>query len=107
MPDTGCMREGRYRTAIDTEFEAGSLRGRGRITNVGEGGLFVGTRAIPEQGDTVQLSFRGPAGQVVDLSGLVWWTTQEPGNTHKVPGFGLRILDENQDYESFLRRFMG
>ena len=87
----------RKRTRIPTEFKAGGLEGRGKVRNVSEGGLFVGTREIPPQGETVMLSLSVPGRQPIEVSGMVWWTTQD-GGRHADPGFGLRILDEDDEY---------
>ena len=95
----------RIRTAIKAEFEAGEISGSGQIRNVGDGGLFVGTARIPAQGDTVRLQFKGPDGAALDVSGLVWWTTAE-GGSHRVPGFGLRLLDDSEDYRAFVSRLL-
>jgi Tfp pilus assembly protein PilZ len=95
------MTNRRFRTAIQTEFEAGALRGRGTIRNVAEGGLFVGTPQIPHQGDVVSLSFRDGKGHGLDVSGLVWWTTTDEPGTHRAPGFGIRLLEESDDYRNF------
>jgi Tfp pilus assembly protein PilZ len=92
----------RIRTAIQTEFEAGALQGRGKIRNVAEGGLFVGTTQVPHQGDLVSLSFRDPKGKGVDVSGLVWWTTTDEPGSHRAPGFGIRLLEDSEDYLRFL-----
>jgi hypothetical protein len=98
----------RVRTAIRTEFEAGGRSGKGKITNVAEGGLFVGTASIPDQGETVELHFSTPTGRRVDLSGLVWWTTAQTNpELHKLPGFGLCLLDESDDYSRFVRSLTG
>jgi Tfp pilus assembly protein PilZ len=94
----------RFRTAIHTEFEAGALRARGSIKNVGPGGLFVGTSSLPEQGEAVRLTFAAPGGAHIALSGLVWWTTAE-GGRHAAPGFGLRLLDENEAYATMVESF--
>ena len=90
----------RIRTAIQAEFAAGRLRGTGKIRNVAEGGLFVGTDEVPDQGEAVTLSFRGPKGPL-DVEGLVWWTTDESPGRHRVSGFGLRLLGESDDFERF------
>jgi Tfp pilus assembly protein PilZ len=92
----------RIRTAIQTEFEAGALQGRGTIRNVAEGGLFVGTTQVPHQGDPVSLSFRDPKGRGLDVSGLVWWTTTDEPGSHRVPGFGIRLLEDSEDYQRFV-----
>ena len=92
----------RIRTAIETTFEAGPLRGQGKIRNVGEGGLFVGTPVLPAQGETVKVSFRDGRGHTLALSGLVWWTTDDDPGTHRASGFGMRLLDCDDEYERFL-----
>jgi hypothetical protein len=95
------MTNRRIRTAIQTEFEAGELHGRGTIRNVAEGGLFVGTPQIPHQGDLVSLSFRDGKGRGLGISGLVWWTTIDEPGTHSAPGFGIRLLEDTDDYRNF------
>jgi hypothetical protein len=96
------MTRRRIRTAIQTEFEAGALRGRGTIRNVAEGGLFVGTTQVPHQGNMVSLSFRDYKGRGHDVSGLVWWTTNDEPGPHRAPGFGIRLLDDSDDYRRFI-----
>ena len=89
------------------EFEASGQRGSGKITNVGLGGMFVGTRAIPELGEPVCLSFRLPGGESVSLMGLVWWTTRDQsGARHGVPGFGFRLIEEHDVYERAVDRML-
>ena len=96
------MHQSRIRTFIETEFEAGGHTAKGRITNVSESGAFVGTASIPELGDGVQLRFREPGGDEVRFSGLVWWTTNDSdGKQHRIPGFGLRMVDDNEGFDRF------
>ena len=90
------MSEKRIRTSIETEFEVRGRRATGKIKNVSEGGLFVGTAAIPEEGENVALRFRSPMGGEVSVSGLVWWTTE--GVARRVHGFGLRVLDDSPEF---------
>jgi hypothetical protein len=93
----------RIRTCIETEFAVGGHRAQGKIKNMSEGGLFVGTTSIPEEGETVDLTFRAPGAKEVRLSGLVWWTTNgADGKEHRTPGFGLWLLDDSDDFRSFL-----
>lgn len=97
------MQHGRITTCITTEFEVNGQRAKGRIRNVGEGGVFVGTVSIPEQGESVDLNFRAPGGEAVKFSGLVWWTTADcRGTRHPAPGFGMRLLDDNEEFRQFL-----
>jgi hypothetical protein len=97
------MHYGRIRTCIETEFEVSGHRANGKIKNVSESGAFVGTVSIPEQGENVDLNFKAPGGEEVRLSGLVWWTTDDCGGTrHRAPGFGLRLLDDKEEFHRFL-----
>jgi len=101
----GDMTIARIRTCIETEFEAGGRRARGKIKNMSEGGLFVGTTSVPEEGETVDLSFKERGGNEIKLSGLVWWTTNDGnGNGRRTPGFGLRLLDEIDDVRDLLAK---
>lgn len=85
----------RIPTRIATEFRSGTLEGTGSIKNVGEGGLFVGTTTIPDEGEAVELCLHTARGLSIELSGMVWWT--RPLGAGGAPGFGLRILDEDSD----------
>jgi hypothetical protein len=99
--DPLAMTQRRIRTAIQTDFETEALRGRGTIRNMAEGGMFVGTPHIPHQGELVSLSFRDGKGRGLDVSGLVWWTTLDEPGPHRTTGFGIRLLEESDDYRSF------
>ncbi len=97
----------RTRTAIQTDFKVGKLKGRGKIRNIGADGLFVGTSSVPEVGETVDLEFRSPCGGTVAVSGLVWWRTVDaPQGYHRVSGFGLRLLDDSEDYRRLVDGMM-
>jgi uncharacterized protein (TIGR02266 family) len=100
------MQDGRIRTCIETEFEVRGRRAQGKIKNVSEGGLYVSTASVPEAGESVDLTFRVPGGEEVSLSGMVWWTTNaDDGKRHRNPGFGLRLLDESEDFRNLLESF--
>ena len=88
------MASERIRTSIQTEFRAGTVRGQGKIRNVSDGGMFVGTASLPEEGEMVDLAFRTPKGHPVQVSGFVWWTTRGDPMGRR-PGFGLRVLDDD------------
>jgi hypothetical protein len=95
------MQTGRIRTSIEAEFEVSGQRAKGRIMNVGEGGVFVGTGSIPGEGENAALDFTAPGGHDIRLSGLVWWTTDDDGRLHRVPGFGLRLLEDSEEFREF------
>ena len=99
------MADERIQTALQTRFEAGPVKARGEIGNVGQGGLFVGTPAIPETGEKVELCLEEPGGQWVEVAGVVWWTTdcqEVPGG--QPPGFGVRLVNAGETYRELLRQ---
>ncbi len=90
------MESERVQTRIPAEFRCGGLSGRGEVRNLSEGGLFVGTLAIPEEGSAVELTLTAPGKAVVRVKGLVWWTA--PAGRAVPCGFGLRVLDDDEGY---------
>lgn len=96
------MAHDRVRTRILTEFEVGKLKGKGKVRNLSEGGLFVGTAQLPQQGDTVRLSLSVPGRAPVEVSGMVWWTTREH-RSHRTPGFGVQLFERGDDYDEVVR----
>ena len=92
----------RIRTLIPAEFRGegrNGITGKGQVRNVSEGGLFVGTKAIPEEGDSVSLKLSAPGYGVIDVTGLVWWTTNEVVVRTRRWGFGLRVLESSDAYQ--------
>lgn len=100
------MNQPRYDTSIRTRFELGSLAGEGNIENASSGGVFVRTATVPERGQKVWLSFEGPNGEVVEASGVVWWTTLDAqARAQSRQGFGVRLVASSGDYRKLLKRF--
>src|SRR5262245_54940411 len=95
----------RIRTSIPVEFSHGGRVVEGTVRNASDGGMFVETRAIPSQGEpvSVRLSARGESSPI-ELTGLVWWTTEEAPYRHRQRGFGLRLLEDDERYASRLAR---
>ena len=99
------MRSARIRTCIDTDFEVGGRRAQGKIKNMSESGLFIGTTSMPEEGENIDLSFKERGGSEIKLSGLVWWTTNDvAASERRIPGFGLRLLEEIDDLRVLLAK---
>jgi uncharacterized protein (TIGR02266 family) len=94
------MTEERMKTRIPAEFRAGSWTGRGEVRNVSEGGLFVGTLAIPDEGTEVRVTLTRPGRVPVEVKGLVWWTA--PAGRAVPCGFGMRVLDEDEGYRTLI-----
>jgi hypothetical protein len=105
--DDAPVRPRRFNTRLEAAFEAGAVRARGTVQNVGRGGLFVGTASIPKHGDRVNVRFRAPGGSEIQVLGLVWWTTAERpiyGAGTDPQGFGVRLLEAGPAYEAFVTR---
>jgi uncharacterized protein (TIGR02266 family) len=94
----------RVSTVLMARFAACGKLAEGKIRNLSLGGLFVGTSSIPPEGESVRVRFRLPnGGAEVDVAGMVWWTTRSSGGRHRVPGFGLRLIDADPTYEEGVR----
>ena len=98
------MTQPRTPTAIPIEFRATSLTGTGQVKNVSEGGLFVGTSAIPNAGDMVELTLSAPGEMPIEIIGLVWWTTSDLEAPDAQSGFGLRLLEHSERYLRLVER---
>ena len=98
------MRQTRIRTAIPVEICTGGRVVEGTVRNASHGGMFVETRSIPAQGEPVSLRFSTRDEIPIELTGLVWWTTEGSPFRHKRRGFGLRLLEDDHRYAAMLSR---
>jgi hypothetical protein len=98
----GQMNDERRTTQIPAEFRAGEIQGRGEVRNVSPGGLFVGTRVIPEEGASAKVRIVAPGKVPVEVMGLVWWVVRSEVPWDGRSGFGLRVLDEDEGYRRFV-----
>jgi len=103
-PKAPGMRQTRIRTAIPVEICAGGKVAEGTVRNASSGGMFVETREIPLQGEPVSLRLTARSGDAIELTGLVWWTTEGAPFRHKRRGFGLRLLEDDDRYTAMLSR---
>ncbi len=102
------MAEKRVLTSIPVDFQGLQVSGRGVIQNLGLEGLFVGSRTIPPQGEPITLTFELPGEVGIALTATVWWTTDAgPRERSANPGFGLRLVDVNADYEEAVAKLIG
>jgi len=104
IPMHQAMAQARFRTLLRAAFRAGPVTAQGQIQNVGHGGLFVGTASLPNEGETVALDFQAPDGQRIRLTGIVWWTRANGKIDGRAAGFGVRLLDPGESYQSFIER---
>ncbi len=96
------MKHERIRTSIPVEICASGRVAEGTIRNASDGGMFVETRAIPAQGEPVSVRLSAHSDETIELSGLVWWTTEGSPYRHRQRGFGLRLLENDERYALLL-----
>jgi len=96
------MQHDRIRTSIPVEIRTSGRVTDGTVRNASDGGMFVETRAIPPQGEAVSLRFCARGEATMELTGLVWWTTEGSPYRHRRRGFGLRLLEDDQSYSEML-----
>ncbi len=98
------MPEPRLDTYIWTNIALKDETGEGSIQNVGPGGLFVRSSTIGVTGDEVQLSFEGRDGEMVEVSGVIWWAKHNLGGRGPgLHGFGVRLVASSGNYRSLLK----
>ena len=95
------MHDDRIRTSIPVEIRSSGRVAEGTVRNASHGGMFVETRAIPPQGESVSLRFYPRSEARVEVTGLVWWTTDGSPH-HRRRGFGLRLLEDDARYSELL-----
>jgi hypothetical protein len=100
------MQHDRIRTSIPVEIRIGGRVSEGIVRNASDGGMFVETRTIPPQGESVSLRFAARSETKHDVVGLVWWTTQSTPNPRR-RGFGVRLLEDHTRYSQMLDGLRG
>jgi hypothetical protein len=96
------MQHDRIRTSIPVEIVVSGRLSEGTIRNASAGGMFVETRAIPPQGESVTVRFSPHSKAKLDVAGLVWWTTDGSRSRHRWRGFGMRLLADDARYDELL-----
>ena len=74
------------------------------MRNASDGGMFVETRTVPAQGEPVSVRVTARGDSPIELTGLVWWTTEGSPYRHKHRGFGLRLLEDDERYSMMLKK---
>ena len=96
-------RSSRIFTSIPVEVRVNGRKVEGTVRNASEGGMFVETRAIPMQGESVSLRFLQRSVSNVEVKGLVWWTTEGSSFRHRHRGFGFRLLEDDARWSAMLK----
>lgn len=94
----------RFPTSIPVEFCTAGRVEEGTVRNASYGGMFVEARMIPAQGEPVSVRLAARDDTPIELTGLVWWTTEGSPYRHKRRGFGLRLLEDDERYIEMLSR---
>ena len=102
--ETPPMHTDRIRTSLPVEIRIGRHVAEGTVRNASDGGMFVETRSIPPQGESVSLLVYPNSEARVEVTGLVWWTTEGSASRHRWRGFGLRLLEDDARYGELLAR---
>lgn len=93
------MENERIRTIFPAVFNCAGRGSKGEVRNVSNGGLFVRTAELPEEGEPLRIRLLPPGKVAVEVSGLVWWKTGDDVTGTGRSGFGLRVLDADEGYE--------
>ena len=96
-------RSSRIFTSIPVEIRVGKRVSEGMIRNASDGGMFVETRQIPTQGEAVSLRFSKRGASPLEVTGLVWWTTDSGRVRHRYRGFGFRLLQDNDRWSAMVK----
>ncbi len=96
------LRMSRKMKPIRAAFKTDQLRAKGEIATIAMEGLFIATESLPSADDRVTIAFRDPAGNTIEVSGSVRWTTAQlpPGKCAK-PGFGVHLEAPGDAYQAF------
>jgi uncharacterized protein (TIGR02266 family) len=81
----------------------------GLTSDIGEGGLFVGTHVLPTIGEELEVELKLPAmTNSVRVSGVVRWLRDLPVNNNDVsPGFGMQWSSIPEELALAIREFIG
>ena len=78
------------------QFESASASGTGRLVNAGTTGAFIGTDALPSEGQYVVLALGGAGSRPLEVEGRVRWSGDRLSDG--VRGFGVEVSDPPQEY---------
>ena len=96
------MQHDRIRTSLPVEIRVSGRIAEGTVLNASDGGMFIETRKIPPQGESVSLRFSSRGEVTHEVTGMVWWTTEGSPYRHRWRGFGLRLLQDDEGYSQIL-----
>lgn len=93
----------RHRVEMLVEFELLGSWGRGVTGEISQSGMFVRSSRIPSVGPAVNLTVHLPGGRELLLKGRVV-PSSNGGGPARPGGFGLRLTEKPDEYDTFLTR---
>jgi hypothetical protein len=87
---------------IRVRYAAEALEATGQLANVSRAGLFIASRELPRPGALTTIQFRFDGERIVDVRGLVRWTTQRR-TSFAGPGFGVSLQEPGREFFEFVR----
>jgi hypothetical protein len=102
LTPTRIQRRIRLSQPVSAAFVAGSARGKGRILDVSQGGIFVRSSLLPTGGTSVAASLELPSGRTIAVQGIVQWNTAHVECKLDTPGFGVRLTLVPPEYLGFV-----
>lgn len=91
----------RHQVEMLVEFDVGDSWERGVTGEISRSGMFVRSQRIPNVGPAVNLTVHLPSGRELLLKGRVVPVSDDPA---RPAGFGLRLTEKPDEYDSFLTR---
>ncbi len=95
----------RFTKRLETIFTSGGMRFTGITSDLSDGGLFIRTQHGLVPGSFLDIEIYLPEKKVCRLKGIVRRTIKTPLTALK-NGMGIELIERDQNYLEFLRRFV-
>jgi len=95
----------RFTKRLETIFTSGGMRFTGITSDLSAGGLFIRTQHGLVPGSFLDIEIYLPEKKVCRLKGIVRRTIKTPLTALK-NGMGIELIERDQNYLEFLRRFV-
>ncbi|MBI5587638.1 MAG: response regulator [Deltaproteobacteria bacterium] len=102
----GTPRE-RVPVSLPVDFMLGDTVRTGFLLNLSDSGTFLHTKTELLVGSMVHLKFTLPGtGRLLDLKGIVKWSTNEVANKTLFGGYGIMFTSFSEEEQAFLKSFV-
>ena len=92
---------------VEVDWASDSNFYTGFSEDISEGGLFVATYQLAEEGTTLAITLELPNGEQIETEGVVRWlrSPRDPNEATK-PGMGIEFLGLTEDCKDAIREFV-